>query len=653
MITEPATLGERLYRALHRLRMLWREHVTPHWRIARAPVLLVLAISVLVLGTIGFQQWSGHQPTTNDMDFSVFDSLYRSITLFAFAGAVTPPVPTPLQIARILAPVLTGYAAIGTIFVLTREQAQLLMIRLFLRRHVIIAGLGFTGSRLALELIQHQPVVAIEADTTNERIRAVKEHGVPVLLGDATDPLVLRQAGLHSCRQLVASCGSDGASIDVATAAALNLDRHRKAALTTLVHLTDLKLWQSLAAESVAFTDHERWRIEYVNVLVLAADLMLEHDQPFVVPGDPAKTPGEAHLLFVGLEGPGEQLVLKAARLWRSIHPDGDAELRMTITGNEADREVASLRARYPQLKHYCRLQARQLDISSAEFQCGAAMFVDGGRGVTHAYVCLLDEGDGMLAALALHTRSEAAHVPVTVIVNDEETGVGDAINKADSRGANIRSFGVLSETACDAMLTGAFELIARSKHEQWLRDELLDNPGSDSPYLKPWVALTEAEKEDNRSFADDVGKKLAMINCILLPDPLPDPNEPKFTFTGDEVEDLAKEEHERWMKTRLEAGWRATKDRDGPRDNKRKLHPDIRPWEELRSEEVRDKDRAAVLELPEILERVGMRIQRRTEVAAAEADGSAAVVAPVPPHHRAIDDSRGQVTAARTRQRL
>jgi hypothetical protein len=57
-------------------------------------------------------------------------------------------------------------------------------------------------------------------------------------------------------------------------------------------------------------------------------------------------------------------------------------------------------------------------------------------------------------------------------------------------------------------------------------------------------------------------------------------------------IEALAQAEHSRWSAERLLAGWAPAG--DGPRDNARRLHPDLRPWAML-GEEVREKDRDAV----------------------------------------------------------
>jgi len=57
-------------------------------------------------------------------------------------------------------------------------------------------------------------------------------------------------------------------------------------------------------------------------------------------------------------------------------------------------------------------------------------------------------------------------------------------------------------------------------------------------------------------------------------------------------IEALAEREHNRWSAERLLAGWAPAG--EGPRDNARRLHPDLRPWAEL-GEEAREKDRGAV----------------------------------------------------------
>jgi hypothetical protein len=70
----------------------------------------------------------------------------------------------------------------------------------------------------------------------------------------------------------------------------------------------------------------------------------------------------------------------------------------------------------------------------------------------------------------------------------------------------------------------------------------------------------------------------------------------------------MAELEHGRWNVERLRDGWRFGK----PRDDSRKLHDCLVPWNEL-PEEIKRYDRDAVRAFPEILAQAGLEIYRRT----------------------------------------
>ena len=149
-----------------RLARVRRRRVRASWLNFR-PFLLLLAAAIAVgLGYWGFHRVSA----TRNGDPA--DLLYRSVRLFGFIGGdVNPPVPWQLQIARTLAPLLVGYAAIGGLVALFREQALLLRLRLFARRHIVVVGLGETGYRLATRLAESRlKVVVIERDRAHSAL---------------------------------------------------------------------------------------------------------------------------------------------------------------------------------------------------------------------------------------------------------------------------------------------------------------------------------------------------------------------------------------------------------------------------------------------------------------------------------------------------
>jgi RyR domain len=149
-------------------------------------------------------------------------------------------------------------------------------------------------------------------------------------------------------------------------------------------------------------------------------------------------------------------------------------------------------------------------------------------------------------------------------------------------------------------------EVLARAMHENYVREQQTkgDGPGS-NPSLVPWEEADESLKASNRRFAEGIGEKLEAAGCALRPAAAGEAA-PSFSFTEDEVEDLARIEHDRWMSDLLRDGWRC----GAVKNPATKEHPLLVPWSEL-SEHDRDKDRDAVRSLPRMLMRVGFEIQR------------------------------------------
>ncbi len=186
----------------------------PAWREARPFVILLLVLSVLVLGTIGFLS-RDHPP--GEAAYGFFDAVYGEPCCSRCPGTAAPPVPVTLEIGRFLAVIIAGYAVIRGLLALFRDQVQLLWIRLAWRDHVVVCGLGTAGFRMATAFHSDgYRVLAIESESTNPANHGSRERGIPVVIGDATDPSILRKARVDEASKLIAACGADATNIDVA-----------------------------------------------------------------------------------------------------------------------------------------------------------------------------------------------------------------------------------------------------------------------------------------------------------------------------------------------------------------------------------------------------------------------------------------------------
>lgn len=145
-------------------------------------------------------------------------------------------------------------------------------------------------------------------------------------------------------------------------------------------------------------------------------------------------------------------------------------------------------------------------------------------------------------------------------------------------------------------------EHLARTIHHNYRASQAgLLSP--DSPAMQPWEQLREDLKESNRQQADQIPEKLKVIGYDIRPATGGKTSKP--WLTPEALELLARMEHDRWMKDKLAAGWTYA---PPPRDDAKKTHPCLVSWEQLPEAE-KDKDRQAVLQIPELLAQAGFEL--------------------------------------------
>jgi hypothetical protein len=306
----------------------------------------------------------------------------------------------------------------------------------------------------------------------------------------------------------------------------------------------------------------------------------------------------------------GEHLLVQLATRSRTERA-GQPRLRITLAGPDADRALAEATERHPELEEICELDARPGAMESSWFQHGGALLApDGHCDVTRVYVSLEREADALAAALGLHGAPETRDVPVVVAVDDATGGLAQVLRSEGATfAANVEPFGVLSAALVpDLVLTGTNEVLARAKHEDYLRQEVAKGVKmGDDPSMRPWGELPESLKGSNRRFADGVGSILSEAGCAVVPAPLIDPLGELEGFGDHEVERLAEFEHDRWVADLQRDGWTYT---TGRKDPEAKKHPLLVPWEQL-GEPEKEKDRDAVRLIPQMLAEAGYELYR------------------------------------------
>jgi hypothetical protein len=264
-----------------------------------------------------------------------------------------------------------------------------------------------------------------------------------------------------------------------------------------------------------------------------------------------------------------------------------------------ADEKVSVLLAQHPELRSACEISTAAAHTELADTQ------------VTITYVCIGDEVQALMTGLTVHAALADARSPVVVRARTGE-GLPTLLSTAGGGFGGLRGFAVLDETCDASLLFGGFNeslaqllharYVAARESQGWTYGEQRDATRQTHPALTSWPELGAVHKEANRDQAADLWTKLAAVDCELAE--LTDWEAAHFSFSGEEVEELAEREHERWMRYQRRAG-------SGHGLSGRKEHPDLVAWRDL-SEHEKEIDREFVRALPQLVAQLGYQVTRK-----------------------------------------
>jgi len=558
----------------------------------RWALLGLAAMIAFALGWLGYTEYLNesyiegaikHPPQATDIAYNTFK-------LFLMGSPGTTGLPVKIEIARILAPVVSGWAALSGLALLFHDRFQQLRIPL-MRGHVVICGLGYVGSLFGdhLRKAGHQ-VVVVEIDPTNPLLNVCRSWRSPVVVGDARLERTLREAGIQRAAQLLAVCPTDAVNTEIVAVARRLATGRRGSALRCLARIGNPELCRLLRVQEANSSHGAPSSLDFFNIDEISAQLCLDEFSFEAHNGNP-------HILVSRLDALGMWLVKHAAWQWFTDRT-ADVPLWVTVVDEKVAERVAGLLDQYPALESVCRFIESSMSVRDLHRLDDIRAEV-GAPPITRAYVSAFRDEDAIEGALTLRHYLDSA-VPMVVALSRTD-GVARLITEATASGelTNVEVFPELERT-CTAELVagGSFERIAVAIHRQWSAGQLA--AGKEAP---SWSELDESRKESNRAQARDIPVKLRSIGCTIAP--LHDIEAPAFEFTDEEFEMLAIAEHKRWVTERLESGWRL-----GPRDIERKTTPYLIPFDEL-PDDIAELDRDAVRHIPDALAMVDLKAIR------------------------------------------
>jgi len=443
---------------------------------------------------------------------------------------------------------------------------------------------------------------------------------------------------------------------------------HHRSSLRCYAHIINLHLCHYLAGQAITSYTNKWFQVEFFNIFDSGARMILEEESM----GLSFQDGSAPHLAVIGLNEVGQSLIVRAERAWRKANNNGKLQLTVIDTTASEKMRLLECSCPTLQNESMLEVLDENVQ-NAGFLNSSLDEAVNGANKITQVYICLDDDSAGLTLGLMLLEKLREKKVPILVCLLGhgglaeilmERRGKGDTPRAGFEQ---LQVFDLLERT-CDTSIgdQGLFEDLAISIHERYCADRMGagETPAS-NPSLLPWFpdqdgcVLSDEKKEDNRRQARRIGESLwrigygiepagslavgqvqflesddvianweALLRAVQqrgkdesdadyferLANSSKSPERQEIRRGGkviieDELEYTARQEHESWLQSKLDAGWKP-----GVRSDREKTNPYLYPWYHplLDEEKARQHTRDSVKYWPGLLESVNLRIYRR-----------------------------------------
>ncbi|MGB0786213.1 MAG: RyR domain-containing protein [Alphaproteobacteria bacterium] len=534
-------------------------------------LLIALIFTALLLGLIGFKQVFP--------EFGFLTRCYMTVQLFlidsqvydlseTIGGVDGGGVPWTLEAARWLAAGLTFYGVFYAATRLLRRSGDRFRIR-GLRGHTVVYGADeVTESYLREQKEAGRKCVLVSG--SDALLKACRATGYPAVdleggLNHKLDSEDLRRAGLSQANAFYALDVEDPANLR-----ALFLASELNASCEVVLR-QDEPSGCDLMQRKEIFGLKDQRKLRVVSVQKQRARLLLK-EFPLEVRADGGVSDA-VHLVLLQLGAFEKAVAVQAALIG---HYRNGGRVNLWLPSTELRDELLT---DFPKLERCVNLKCmgegsvRGVEEIGQQAGEGARITVL----LTH-----LDPEQAYLNMLRLQERyPEGVGLRVMLKASGDKT-LPKSIREHPNVAVLPDCQGLLGNTVLDEI-----DRLGRAVHETWYRgnveqiekaeqDGRSDDVGKlrQKPTFKKWADLNEAQRDDNRCAGDHIEVKIRAAGL--------DPKQPDLKAAWAELdtgvlEMLSRMEHERWAAPRWLANWEA-----GPRDDVRRIHNDLVPFDEL-----------------------------------------------------------------------
>ena len=557
-------------------------------RTYRSVFVFLIVISTAVLSWIGFAKLYPDGNSTGVLQERIF-RVVKALLGDPIGNALEDKnLPWELVLAKFFAIfILIGgvYKVVEAVF-----QTQLTLLRtLFKRNHKIVVGINKKGSRILenLKNCQKENAVAIELVNDHENIKNIRNKGHLVIFGDATDKDVLKEAGIRRAKDFICFFDDEQKSLEIVNAVNEIYDQSKpNNELDCFIHLDNPRLIESLQNSDLLKKEEKNGvNIRMFNTYEMIARNFFNrfpiHYQKEILEEK------KFRLIFFGFNSTSTALILQALRILHFPKPD---LLEIVVCGENMEKKSEIFLEKYPKIEKIAPFIFR--DFKGTYREILNEFCFNQNHEIEPVVISTFDD-DKQNLGFSLEVMNASATENFKIFtLNNNASGMNQLFRKEENQ--RIKFFGNLDYVCKIELITGETQdQLAKAIHNDYLQIQKETVASESAAYKTSWEDLSENAKSANRTQADHIIYKLILTKKDLQ-------NFKNLEFTPEEVEKLAIAEHRRWEAHRLVSGW----DFGEIRDDLRKLHPSLIPWEMLPEGE-KQKDRDTVLRLPKILEKV------------------------------------------------
>jgi hypothetical protein len=570
-----------------------------HWQIIGT-----IGLLVLILGLISnFLAY----PATNTIE--IFNNLSRTIQLFLPEQELlqVPEGAWYLAIAKFLGTVVAFMIIAQVIFQIFINQYQIWRLQ-HKKNHILILGFEQCGQQFALAaLAQGKQVIAIELQINDQQQAFIMQNNnISLLLANPTDKATLLQAAVHQAELIIFTNKNNLLNIQGIKNLRQILQQQASQKIAH-IQIDDSDLIESLKQDSQFLKQDQNLKVITFNKQRLTARRLLL-SQPLYQYAD-MRGQDRIRVAIFGFSHQAQQLLLQLAS--SSYYRDFKVP-EIIIIDSQAQQHGQQIINHYPGLQdtEICKLTTIDFDIHTQTPNVEFLQTLDQGnsaygQNLTAIFLCFEQDNKNITASLRLRIKTQQTRIalaPIFISMTQDLDALSINTDQTPNFEQVLQHFGQQTCT-WQEIVEGSSDKLAKFIHKAYNA-----RYGNGTK----WQDLTETYRDANRGAADHIAVKLASLEYFIPQDPS---NWSQQVDLTENLELLAKLEHNRWYAERRLNGWQY-----GPkRDDNRKIHPCLIPYEQL-SEQEKQKDRTNIQDLQEFFSsqqpKPGQQVRKNINIA-------------------------------------